>query len=184
MNVYEKLNKVRQEFAQSKIRKSGKNAYVGYDYFELADFLQPIQALCDKYGLATVISFTTEVATMKIVDVEKPADFIEFTSPMSEANLKNCHPVQNVGAVETYQRRYLYLVAFEIVENDTLEPVTGIPEKNGFEDAELRKKAEALVLKTDWDEEKKAKHLAFIPKAPAQNVRNLVNRLQSEGYKV
>ena len=31
------------------------------------------------------------------------------------------HDVQNLGAVQTYLRRYLYVNAFEIVEHDTLD---------------------------------------------------------------
>jgi regulator of sigma D len=45
---------------------------------------------------------------------------IVFTSPMSTASLKGCHEVQNLGAVETYIKRYLYQNAFEIVEADAL----------------------------------------------------------------
>jgi hypothetical protein len=42
---------------------------------------------------------------------------------MREANLKGTHPIQNLGAVETYSRRYLYTIAFDIVESDTLDSV-------------------------------------------------------------
>jgi hypothetical protein len=44
---------------------------------------------------------------------------------MSSAALKGCHDVQNLGAVQTYLRRYLWVNAFEIVEHDALEPLTG-----------------------------------------------------------
>ena len=44
---------------------------------------------------------------------------------MSEANLKGCHAIQNVGAVQSYQRRYLYMTALEIVEQDALDKTTG-----------------------------------------------------------
>ena len=40
---------------------------------------------------------------------------------MSTAQLKDCHEVQNVGAVNTYSKRYLYQNAFEIVEADVLD---------------------------------------------------------------
>ena len=48
---------------------------------------------------------------------------------MGEADLKGCHSVQNLGAVQTYTRRYLYITAFEIVEHDALDATTGIDEK-------------------------------------------------------
>jgi len=40
---------------------------------------------------------------------------------MADANLKGCHPIQNLGAVETYTRRYLWVTAMEIVEHDALD---------------------------------------------------------------
>ena len=50
---------------------------------------------------------------------------------MSEAQLKGCHPVQNLGAVETYIKRYLYQNCFEIVENDALDETMNPAEKTG-----------------------------------------------------
>jgi hypothetical protein len=40
---------------------------------------------------------------------------------MAEANLKGAHPIQNLGAVESYQRRYLWMTAMEIVEHDIID---------------------------------------------------------------
>jgi hypothetical protein len=36
--------------------------------------------------------------------------------------------VQNIGAVETYQRRYLWVTAMEIVEHDALDSSEGVDE--------------------------------------------------------
>jgi hypothetical protein len=44
---------------------------------------------------------------------------------MSRAELKGCHEVQNLGAVQTYLRRYLWTTAMEIVEHDALDATTG-----------------------------------------------------------
>jgi hypothetical protein len=106
------------------MKKSGHNKFAGYQYFELGDFLLPIQQIFNEIGLCGIVSFTKEVATLRIYDTES-SEFIEFTSPMGSAALKGCHEVQNIGAVETYQRRYLYVAAMEIVEHDAIEAVTG-----------------------------------------------------------
>jgi hypothetical protein len=53
------------------------------------------------------------------------SNFVTFTSPMSSAALKGCHDVQNLGAVQTYLRRYLWTNAFEIVEHDALDATMG-----------------------------------------------------------
>jgi hypothetical protein len=72
-----------------------------------------------------VITFGTTEAHMRIIDVDKPDNMIIISSPMSTAALKGCHEVQNLGAVQTYLRRYLWVAALEIVEHDALDATTG-----------------------------------------------------------
>ena len=125
MNLYEKLATARVELQEMGLRKSGKNTFAKYDYFELGDMMPPINRLMAKYKMLGVCSFHDDYATLSIFDAEKPEDVIVFKSPMSTAELKGCHPVQNLGAVETYTRRYLWTAAFEIVECDALDATTG-----------------------------------------------------------
>lgn len=127
MNIYEKLALARVELQSKGLRKSGKNTFAKYDYFELADMLPSINELMAKYKMLGVCSFHEDYATLSIFDAEKPDDVIVFKSPMSTAELKGCHPVQNLGAVETYTRRYLWTAAFEIVECDALDSTQGRP---------------------------------------------------------
>ena len=123
MNVYAKLNAARQEFHTLQLKKTGLNKFAGYSYFELGDFLIPALSVFEKHGLCAFISFGKDLATMTIVDADAGDDqaFITITSPMAEALLKGCHPIQNLGAVETYTRRYLWVAALEIVEHDALD---------------------------------------------------------------
>jgi len=133
MNVYQKLNLAREKFHAAEIKKSGHNKFAGYYYFELGDFVVPALQIFKEVGLTSVIRFEQNIATMDIVNNDKPEDRISITSPMSEAALKGCHPVQNLGAVETYIRRYLWVAALEIVEHDALdsaEPVKDAPKKD------------------------------------------------------
>jgi len=123
MKVYKKLIDARNMLQTKELTKSGHNKFAGYKYFELGDFLPSIQAIFKDVGLVDVISFTAEVATMTIFDVEDGSSIV-FTSPMGSASLKGCHEVQNIGAVETYQRRYLYTTAMAIVESDALDATT------------------------------------------------------------
>jgi len=124
MKVFKKLIAVRNELAHLPLNKSGHNKFAGYKYFELGDFLPSVQMLFEKHGLCDVISFDADLARMEIYDVED-GSHVTFTSPMGSANLKGCHEVQNIGAVESYQRRYLYTTALAIVENDVLDATTG-----------------------------------------------------------
>lgn len=125
MNVYQKLNQARLAFHQLELKKTGHNKFAGYTYFELGDFLRHGLDVFNQVGLCANISFGKEVATMRIVNTDKPDECIEITSPMAEANLKGCHPIQNLGAVETYTRRYLWVTALEIIEHDALDATTG-----------------------------------------------------------
>jgi len=126
MNVFQKLQKCRVDLKAVKITESGNNKFAGYTYMELGDFLPHIVDLCDKYNLCTIVSFAKEEATLTIVDSDKPEALpIVFASPMSTAELKGCHAIQNLGAVETYLRRYLYVTAFDIVEHDALDSTQG-----------------------------------------------------------
>ena len=124
MNVLKKLIDSRVALQHKSLNKSGHNSHVGYKYFELADFLPSVQQIFQEKGLVDVISFTETLATMIIFDTEDGSS-VTFTSPMGSANLRGCHEVQNIGAVESYQRRYLYTTALAIVENDVLDAVTG-----------------------------------------------------------
>jgi len=125
MNVYQKLNQARELFHQQKLKKSGLNKFAGYQYFELGDFIIPAMQIFKEVGLTSIISFGKETADMRIFNTDKPDEVIVIESPMSEAALKGCHPVQNLGAVQTYLRRYLWVAALEIVEHDALDATTG-----------------------------------------------------------
>lgn len=125
MNVYQKLNAAREEFHRAKLKKSGQNKFAGYQYFELGDFIIPALDIFKTHGLTSIISFGKETADMRIVNNEQPEEVIVIESPMSTAALKGCHEVQNLGAVQTYLRRYLWVAALEIVEHDALDATTG-----------------------------------------------------------
>jgi hypothetical protein len=126
MNVYQKLNAARKKFHGIELKKSGHNKFAVYKYFELGDFIIPALDIFNEVGLTSIISFGKEVAHMDIVDNERPEQRLTITSPMSTAALKGCHEVQNLGAVQTYLRRYLWVAALEIVEHDALDATTGI----------------------------------------------------------
>jgi len=124
MSVHKKLMEARVKLQQREMKKSGHNKFAGYTYFELGDFLPHIQSIFHETGLCGVISFTSETATLTISDVEDNSS-LSLSCPMSTAALKGCHDVQNLGAVMTYIRRYLWTTALEIVEHDVLDATTG-----------------------------------------------------------
>jgi hypothetical protein len=54
---------------------------------------------------------------------------IVITSPMVEANMKGASPIQSLGGCQTYQRRYLYLCATDLVEGDSFDAAAPIKEE-------------------------------------------------------
>ena len=124
MGVYKKLMQARLELQQTSLSKSGHNKFAGYKYFELGDFLPAIQNIFAKLNICGIVSFGQELATLTITDLEDGSQ-TQITSPMSTAALKGCHEVQNLGAVQTYIRRYLWVAALEIVEHDVVDASAG-----------------------------------------------------------
>lgn len=124
MSVHKKIMQARVSLQQSKLTKSGNNKFAGYKYFELGDFLPAAQQIFVELGLCGIVSFGAEEATLTITDTEDNSQIV-ITSPMSTAALKGCHAVQNLGAVQTYIRRYLWVAALEIVEHDAIDMTTG-----------------------------------------------------------
>lgn len=124
-NVYKKLQTVRYKLSQEKMKKSGKakgkDGKVRYDYFELSDFLPKIEELCFNEGIAPIYNFGDLKATLKIVNLDNPNDYIVFSMPVKVSQLLMCNDMQNIGGAKTFAKRYLYFDAFEIAENDETE---------------------------------------------------------------
>ena len=126
--VHKKLMAARMSLQEASLKKSGYNKFAGYSYFELGDFIPTITEIFYNIGLCGVVSYDTEIASLTITDTDDGTSLV-ITSPMAEANLKGCHPIQNLGAVETYTRRYLWVTAMEIVEHDALDSSAPIKEE-------------------------------------------------------
>jgi hypothetical protein len=124
MTAHSKLMAARMRLLETPLKKTGHNKFAGYYYFELGDFLPEIQKIFAGLGLCGIVSYGIEIATLTITDMEDNTSLV-ITSPMSSAALKGCHEVQNLGAVQTYIRRYLWVTALELVENDVLDATTG-----------------------------------------------------------
>lgn len=132
MNIYEKLLAARVKLHAEPLEKTGWNDFSKYHYFQLADFVTPLLGIFNELKLLSIVSFTKELAQLTIINIEAPDERLVFTSPMGGAQLKGTHEIQQIGAVETYQRRYLYVMALDIIEHD------GIDCTRAYEDAFTR----------------------------------------------
>lgn len=155
MNIYEKMQHVKEEFLNRKIKKSGKNKFANYTYYELADITPVLLELNNKYKIFTQTTFDKELATLKIINIENPEEFLIYTSPMAELELKGCNKIQALGGVETYQRRYLLMSAYDIIEAEMFDSKTYMtPEERLRSLAKLQ----TLAEETDTDYDKLLEH--------------------------
>lgn len=118
MNIYEKMQKAKVELQKKDLKKTGENKFSNYKYYELGDFMPAINEICLELKLFTQVNFNAENAVLIIINIEKPDEKLEYFSEMVKTTLKGCNEIQALGGVQTYQRRYLYMNAFEISEND------------------------------------------------------------------
>lgn len=154
-NVYQKLQQCRVELQQTSLKKSGNNKFAGFKYYELADFLPVINELFNNNGLFSQFNIIENVASLEIINAENPEEIIIFSSPTAEANIKGTQPIQNLGGIHTYMKRYLYINALEIVENDLFDAKSGNDKE---EELNLLVKFNELITLTKTDREKLYKH--------------------------
>lgn len=134
MSIYAKLAQARVKLQKENLKKTGNNR--NFKYFELKDFLPRVNEIFDELKMCAVVRYSSELATLTIYDCEKD-ESIEFTSPMVQKALPSGTEIQNLGAIQTYQRRYLYLTALEIVEDDLVDSIP--PENTEQKKQESRK---------------------------------------------
>lgn len=158
------------------LKKSGHNKFAGYKYFELGDFLPTIQEISNEVGICGTVTFYTDIAVLTITDMDDATQFIEFKCPMSSAALKGCHEVQNLGAVQTYLRRYLWTNAFEIVEHDAIDSAKPIEVEDNLTEEQLE------IAKNNLEEAAKRGELkqAFFKLTPnaQEKLREYANELK------
>jgi hypothetical protein len=153
--VHKKLMAARIRLLHTKLQKTGLNKFAGYKYFELGDFLPEIQLIFHDLGLCGVVSYEQTYATLSITDTDD-GTVIVISSPMAGAELKGAHPIQNLGAVETYQRRYLWMTAMEIVEHDAIDSSIRVEEPKAEPKVEPKKVVKGDKLPPQWVEPNEA----------------------------
>jgi ERF superfamily len=141
MTVFRKLQAARLALVEAGIKKSGKNSFHGWGYYELGDFIPTVHKLFDAAGLCGVVNFGSDLATLTIYDTED-GTCVQFSTPIVMAENNKAQAIQNLGSTHTYIRRYLWLLAMEIVEADAVD---ALPQ----------------------EEKPKAKPVATLPKAEA-----------------
>jgi len=145
MTVFKKLQKARAEIAHKPLKKSGKNKFAGYEYFELGDFIPTAHDIFDQLGLCGVFNINYETATLCIHDTET-GEAVQFSSPTVLAENAKGQAIQSMGSTHTYFRRYLWLMALELTEHDAVDAADPAEKK-----PEPKPKAEEKIVKSSVD---------------------------------
>lgn len=129
LNVYGKLLKARAKFLCSGAKKTGKNMSLAFKYFELDDIVPTATEIFEEVGLISITNFTSDTASMTIVNTENSEESVTFTAPfnqiapiVSNSGKQVTNEMQALGSSITYMRRYLYMLALDICEPDDIEP--------------------------------------------------------------
>ena len=142
MNVYQKLGVAREQFYDMNVKKTGINRYAGFKYYSLEDIVPVKNVLLNRLGLVDPITFNgKESATLTLINVHNPEEKIEFSTPLENDESLISNPIQKLGAIETYIRRYLYLMMLDIVEGDAIDETSGKPVDDTGKPAPAAKKS-------------------------------------------
>lgn len=145
-NVYQRLLTARAKFLEADVQKTGKNMHLSFKYFELDDIVPSAIRIFNEVGLIPIVNFTADTATMSIINTDNPEESISFTAPfnqiapiVSNAGKQATNEMQALGSSITYMRRYLYMMALDICESDSIDANIG----NDTAPAQTEKKAPA-----------------------------------------
>lgn len=132
MNVYLKLILAREMFLSENVQKSGKNMHLAFKYFELDDIVPVATKIFARIGLLPMVNFIDGNAVMSIVNTNKVDEVISFTAPfnqldpiVSKEGKTATNVMQALGSSITYMRRYLYMMAMDICEADSIDANIG-----------------------------------------------------------
>lgn len=159
-NLNESIIKIRVDLQNSKIKKSGKNKFANFDYFELSDFLPRLNELMLREGINDNFKITNEIATLVLIKGEEKQEytipFVIFDTPLTYKKDKNgnylkdkngeyiqvpsMQDIQYLGALNTYYKRYLYLNAFGVTDGEIIDSMDNNELKN------ISKESEELQL--------------------------------------
>jgi len=125
MSLNESIIKIRVDLQNRKLRKSGKNKFAGFEYFELGDFLPTLNELMLGEKINDVFMVSVDYAELHIVKGDErqmyTIPYTQFHTPTNKQGTPSMQDVQYLGALLTYYKRYLYMNAFGITDGEVVD---------------------------------------------------------------
>ena len=190
-NLNESIIKIRVDLQNSKLKKSGKNKFAEFDYFELADFLPRLNELMLEEGINDNFRITNDLATLTLIKGEEKQEytmpFVIFDTPLTFKKDKNgnyvkdkngdyvqvqsMQDIQYLGALNTYYKRYLYLNAFGITDGEVID---------SMDNEDLKKKSKELNYRNELIKYCKENNIDMQKVAKEYNMINV--KLSNDDY--
>lgn len=180
LNLNESIIKIRVKLQNSKIKKSGKNKFAGFEYYELGDFLPKLNELMLEENINDLFTIENDEVKLILMKGEEKQEykmpFRIFETPLvlkKDKNgnfLKNSNneyieipsmqDIQYLGALNTYYKRYLYLNAFGITDGEVIDSMNSEeikkPIKQETKEILITEKQIELIKGLDQERVKKA----------------------------
>lgn len=186
MNIktMKKINDGRSYFQQQDIKKSGKNKYQHFNYFELQDIIPIKNEICTKFKIADYFIFDIEKqnAILEIYDLEQDdhQDPVTFQILIPEPQeMNSTKRMQEIGALQTYSHRYLLLQFLDVTECDRIDAtntskITGENKTN----KKVQKSKTKKVNKTTSLSDEQNQSLIGLDKKTEDEAENVLNTIK------
>ena len=130
LGLHHRMSAIKAELNKCKIPKSGHNKFSGFHYHELTDFLPLINELNLKHGVNAYPKFLKheQICVLTLINADDKEDFYDVIIPYVDAEMLGkggsasvVDAIQRLGSTITYNRRYLYQSAYDIIESDGID---------------------------------------------------------------
>lgn len=164
LNLNESIIKIRVKLQNSKIKKSGKNKFAGFEYYELGDFLPKLNELMLEENINDLFTIENDEVKLILMKGEEKQEykmpFRIFETPLTKDGKQSMQDIQYLGALNTYYKRYLYLNAFGITDGEVIDSMNSEeikkPIKQETKEILITEKQIELIKQLDQERVKKA----------------------------
>lgn len=164
LNLNESIIKIRVKLQNSKIKKSGKNKFAGFEYYELGDFLPKLNELMLEENINDLFTIENDEVKLILMKGEEKQEykmpFRIFETPLTKDGKQSMQDIQYLGALNTYYKRYLYLNAFGITDGEVIDSMNSEeikkPIKQETKEILITEKQIELIKELDQERVKKA----------------------------
>ena len=107
----------------NKLTKGGYNDYQKFKYIETEDLFPLVREVCQKFKLRTKFEWAYDRSMLRLtITDQEDGSKSRFIIPVAEVDAKDPGKyMQDIGRIQTYAMRYLYIQAFELSVPDEID---------------------------------------------------------------